>query len=665
MTRRPSEHTLNEYRSWRRDMAVRYFAPEAELPPDEWVEANRVLGPPSMSEGPFRWAEVPYMRDVFRAFWSPTFTEGSMMKGSQIAYTDGLLMNITGYCAVKRPASIAMLLPSDLFAEDFSKDKIEPLLEHTPIVGEQFGALGARDRNATLLNKKMRTGHRLRLFGANSVARLKSFGAEIRLLDEIDEFENDDKQGDPEKLLDRAAYRAKVGRAKKFSGGSPTMFPSRIAKKFVAGDQQRWMLTCPVCSIPFIPKWEHVKWERTTQHHPESAHWCCPKEHHVPQDLTRRLVQRGFWQAQNPGAPLPSWHVPALISLSPSMTLGHVAKEFLKAGKDPALLKVVFNTMFGEPFEDKREKISVSSLRDRREIYEAEVPRGVGLLTMAVDVQRGKDARLEVLIVGWGAGEESWRVHHFRISGDVTKLTSEPGTPETPWERLDKLRTAWYVHAAGVGLRIASVAVDSADGEMTDIVYRYVRDRQHEGVHAVRGLDTFRGVTRRSRMQEMIKEGNAKKDSGVRLILMNTYALKDRLFTRIARVQPDDVARMHWPILVDKEGKPTDEFPSDYFRQFENEARQDVPVSKYSSDVESVYVKTGDNEAIDLEVQSMTALYALGGDVIRQLPELAAEVAARGRAFAKQREETTTMAPTLPTRAPMTRPSSGGFHRPR
>lgn len=641
-------------------MATRYFAPAAELPPDVWVEANRELGPPSMHVGEFKWEEVPYMREVFVDFWSPGFTEGSMMKGSQIAYTDGLLMNIVGYSAVKRPASIAMLLPSDLFAEDFSKDKIEPLLEHTPIVGEQFGTLGARDRNATLLNKKLRTGHRLRLFGANSVARLKSFGAEIRLLDEIDEFENDDKQGDPEALLDRAAFRAKVGRAKKFAGGSPTMYPSRIAKKFLAGDQRRWMLTCPVCTMPFIPKWERVKWERTTEHHPESAHWTCPQDHHIPQDLTRLLIQRGTWQAQNAKAKLPSWHVPGLISLSPGMTLGDIAQKFLTAGKDPSLLKPVFNTMFGEPFEDKRERINVASLRDRREIYEAEVPRDVGLLTMAVDVQRGKDARLEVLIVGWGAEEESWRIHHYRISGDVTQLTSKDDEPDTPWERLDKLRTAWYVHAAGVGLRIASVAIDSADGEMSDVVYQYVKPRQHQGVHAVRGLESFRGVTRRSRMPEMIKEGRAK-DTAVKLVLMNTYALKDRLFNRI---KPDAVARMHWPLLADAEGKPTAEFPSDYFRQFENEARQDVPISKYSSDTESVYVKTGDNEAVDLEVQSMTALYALGGDVIRRLPEMVAEVQARGRAYARQAAETTTMSPGVPP-ARLARPTTGGFHRPR
>jgi phage terminase large subunit GpA-like protein len=653
----PHPDALKTYQRWRRDMATRYFAPAAELPPDVWIEANRVLGPPSMSDGPFRWSETPYMRQVFLDFWQPGFTEGAMAKASQVAYTDGLLMNIIGYAAVKRPSSIAMLLPSDLFAEDFSKDKIEPLLEHTPLVGEHFSSLGARDRNATLLNKKMRSGHRLRLFGANSVARLKSFGSEIRLLDEIDEFENDDKQGDPEKLLDRAAYRAKIGRSKKFAGGTPTMFPSRIWKKFLAGNQQRWHLACPVCGIPFPPKWEFVKWEKTTEYHPESAHWCCPNEHHLPPSLHRSLVQRGQWTALNPTAAIPTWHVPGMISLSPSMTLATIATEFLKARKDPAALKVVTNTMFGEPFEDQRERINVVQLRDRRELYEAEVPRGVGLLTMAVDVQRGKRARLEVLIVGWGAAEESWRIHHFRLNGDVTQLTSKPGDPETPWERLDKLRTAWYVHAAGVGLRIASVAIDSADGEMTDVVYQYVKPRQQEGVIAVRGLEHFRGVTRRSRMAEMVKEGKAK-DAGVRLILMNTYALKDRLFSRL---KPDATARMHWPWMPDDSG----EFPTDYFAQFENEARQDVPISKHSSDTESVYIKTGDNEGPDLEVQSMTALYALGGDIVRRLAEMVAEVQARGRTFARQHAETTTMSPGRPPTASSTRPSTGGFHRPR
>lgn len=664
----PHSSTLEHYRSWRREKAMQYFAPEEQLSPSAWVEANRVLGPPSMSDGPFRWAEVPYMRDVFDAFWAPGFTEGAMAKGSQIAYTDGLLMNIIAYAAVMRPSSIAMLLPSDLFAEDFSKDKVEPLLEHTPIVAQHFSALGARDRNATLLNKKMRSGHRLRLFGANSVARLKSFGSEVRLLDEIDEFENDDKQGDPEKLLDRAAYRAKTGRSRKLAGGSPTMYPSRVWKKFMAGTQQRWYLTCPVCGIPFPPLWKWVKWEQTTEHHPETAHWMCPKEHHLPPELTRTLVQRGRWIADQPSAIIPTWHVPGLISLSPSMSLGFIAKEWLEAGKDPAKLKPVVNTMLGEPFEDRRERINVSALKDRAEFYEAEVPRPVGLLTMAVDVQRGKDARLEVLIVGWGAEEESWRIHHYRIAGDVTQLSTpeEPATAgpagatiarKTPWERLDELRQAYYVHASGVGLRIASVAIDSADGEMSDVVYRYVKARQHEGVIAVRGLEVFRGVTRRSRTPELIKTGRAK-DEGVRLVLMNTYGLKDRLFHRLPETA---IAKMHWP----KQPEGSTEFPSDYFRQYENEARQDVPISKYSDETESVYIKTGPNEAIDLEVMSMAALYALGDDVRQRLGALAAEVQARGRAYAKQREETTTMTPSEAPRRSVTRPSTGGFFRPR
>lgn len=664
MTDRVHPAFLEEYGRWRRAQAVKYFAQKQEVTPSKFIEANRVLGPPSMSEGPFRWAETPYLREIFETFWSVGFREGAVAKASQIGYTDGVLMNIVAYAAIMRPDSIAMLLPSDLFAEDFSKDKVEPLLENTPIVGEVFTTLGGRDRDATLLNKKMRSGHRLRLFGANSIARLKSFGSAIRLLDEIDEFENDHKQGDPEALLDRAALRAKRGRSRKLKGGTATMAPSRIWRAFEAGDQRRWTLTCPTCQVRFyvrwqadrvasVPRWGHVTWERTTQHHPASAHFVCPHGHDIPQSLHRALVQAGSYQRQNPAASLPSWHIPGMISLSDSMSLGYIAERFLDAGKDPSKLKPVVNTLFGEPFEDLRERIEVSTLRDRRELYEAEVPRGVGLLTCAVDVQRGEaNSRLEVMITGWGIGQESWRIHHFRLAGNVKKLRSVLGEEQTPWERLDGLLRRWYTHAAGMGLRISSTAIDSADGEMTDLVYQFVKPRQEMGVFALRGEQYFRGVTRRSRMAEMVKVGKAK-DTTVRLVLANTYALKDRLFGRL-KLGGKGPGVMHWPLLPDD----STQFPSDYFDQFGNESRQDVPLNKHSSETESVYVQRGPNEAIDLEMQSLAALYVLGDDIVNALPQRVAEVQARGL-VAQQN------AGTLTDQVPATRTLSPGRARPR
>ena len=59
--------------------------------------------------------------------------------------------------------------------------------------------------------------------------------------------------------------------------------------------------------------------------------------------------------------------------------------------------------------------VEETALLARREEYAAEAPAGVLVLTAGVDVQ---DDRLEVEVVGWGMGEESWAIDYRVLWGD-------------------------------------------------------------------------------------------------------------------------------------------------------------------------------------------------------------------------------------------------------
>ncbi|MEX6095927.1 terminase gpA endonuclease subunit, partial [Morganella morganii] len=66
------------------------------------------------------------------------------------------------------------------------------------------------------------------------------------------------------------------------------------------------------------------------------------------------------------------------------------------------------NLVLGEPYEDRGEKaLSEQKLLERCEVWAAEVPDGVTLLTAGIDTQ---DDRFEIEVVGWGRSEESWSV---------------------------------------------------------------------------------------------------------------------------------------------------------------------------------------------------------------------------------------------------------------
>jgi len=142
------------------------------------------------------------------------------------------------------------------------------------------------------------------------------------------------------------------------------------------------------------------------------------------------------------------------------------------------------NTTLGEAYEAEQvDGVTPSALLLRREAFDAPVPAGACVLTMAVDTQ---DEWLEALVIGWGPGEECWIVDHQRIDGD----TSQPES----WLALDDCLDTAYTHASGVPMTAQYVCVDSA-GHRTTTVYEYVAKRGVRRVVAIIGRDGQRGLT--------------------------------------------------------------------------------------------------------------------------------------------------------------------------
>ena len=153
------------------------------------------------------------------------------------------------------------------------------------------------------------------------------------------------------------------------------------------------------------------------------------------------------------------------------------------ARKDPQRLKVVFNTMLGELWEDRGDLEDEDTMMARREDYGSredgtpvELPDGVLVLTCGVDTQ---DDRLEYEVLGHGHYGETWGIKKGIIMGD-------PGYDE-PWERLDDVISHTYKFANGRGLTISITFVDSG-GHKTQHVYKQCRARLNRRVFAIKGV---------------------------------------------------------------------------------------------------------------------------------------------------------------------------------
>jgi phage terminase large subunit GpA-like protein len=269
-----------------------------------------------------------------------------------------------------------------------------------------------------------------------------------------------------------------------------------------------------------------------------------------------------------------------------------LVQEFLMARQDPEQLKVFINTVLGETWEERTARVRVEDLAARAEDYGVDVPAGVGVLTAGVDVQGD---RIELLVRGWGAGEESWGIRHERIYGD-------PQLPAT-WERLETLLVRPYTHAAGAALRIWVAMLDT--GYLADVVYQFIRPRQSRNVFAAKGVD----VVGREPLQRATKANRY----GVKLFSVGTIAYKDALFGRLA-IQRPGPRYLHFPRSFDAE----------YFAQL---GAEKVVRERGRRSYKQIRER---NEAIDLEVLNLAALHALGLGGRESLGELAAKWNAGG-----------------------------------
>ena len=144
---------------------------------------------------------------------------------------------------------------------------------------------------------------------------------------------------------------------------------------------------------------------------------------------------------------------------------------FTEAQKNPAELQVFVNTVLGETWAQQGEAPDWQRLYDRREDYKiGRVPKGGLFLTAGVDIQKD---RIEVEVVAWGRGKESWSVDYQVLDGQ----TGEAAV----WQKLRTLLDAYYLTESRVALPIVKYAIDS--GYATPEVYALTRN--YGGARAV------------------------------------------------------------------------------------------------------------------------------------------------------------------------------------
>ena len=457
------------------------FTPPEDITVTQWADKKRRLSPESSAEpGPWRTSRTPYLKEPMDSVTDPKVKLLVMVASSQVGKSE-FELNSIGYIIDQDPGSILYIQPTIDDAKKFSKLRVAPMVRDCRTLRSKVADPKSRDSNNTILQKSF-PGGMLTICGSNSASALASTPVRYVIGDELDRWAGSaGKEGSPWELA--KARQTTFYNAKSLAVSTPTIKGhSAIADLFSTGTQERWHHRCPECGEYHDIVFNDIRFEYDTteirgkKHYTvRSVSWVCPSCE-TPHSEREMKAQPAKWVAANPAAyanGVRSFWLNAFSS--PWASWASLILAYLEALGNSEKLQVVYNTKFGELWEDRGDLEDEETIMGRRETYDAELPDGVLVLTCGVDTQ---DDRLEYEVVGHGRWGEKWGIKRGVIMG-------RPDTADV-WQALDDIVDHQYSFANGVKLKISTTFVDSG-GHYTQDVYSACRDRMYRKVFAIKG----------------------------------------------------------------------------------------------------------------------------------------------------------------------------------
>ena len=536
------------------------------------------------------------MREVMDAFTQDNVNRVVVKSAAQVGKSE-VILNIIGRFVHVDPCTIMLINPTLEMSQDMSKARLSKMINDTKVLTPLFGAYKTRDANQTILSKFF-TGGRLVLAGANSTAGLASRPIRILLCDEVDRYPPSTAEGDP---VDLAAKRTTSYWNKKIGlFSTPTNEgASRIDIEYNLGTQEIWTHQCPNCG-EFSPL-DYRQMQADYRQSKDDAgnkivivngvQWRCPQCGFEFDELTMKSAAQKY-VAQNPDAlknGIRSFWLNGFSS--PWLTWTEIMREWLEARGNASREAVVCNTRFGLSYKTAGYYDDENIFLERREDYDGELPRGVLLLTAAVDVQAN---RLEYEIVGWAEGFERFAILRGIVRGEPNRLET--------WQALDRVLDRPYRFSDGTPMTVARTFIDS--GYSTTNVYDYCRANARRGRFAIKGKAGM-GLP-------LIFRYSYPKGAGVLLTILAVDTGKSEVFANLG-ITEHGAGFMHFP--RDDEFLGTRGYDSVYFKQLISERK----VIRKSGGVayeawETVSAKAR-NESLDLACYSLAcAMSCIGKD---------------------------------------------------
>ena len=572
--------------------------PPEDLTVSQWADKNRRLTSESSAEvGKWRTSRTPYMFDILDSFTDPLIEHIVVVAASQVGKSE-TINNMVGYCIDQDPGPILLIQPTIDDVKRYSEMRIAPMIRETRCLKRKVADPKSRDAANTKRQKSF-PGGVLVMTGSNVAHDLSSMPIRYVFGDERDRWATSaGSEGDPWEL---AVARTRTFYNKKMvEVSTPTVKgASAIENSYNLGTMERWKTQCPHCGEYVELTFDNIRFEYDAAEngdkkifHISEIFYVCPECGGISDEHTMKS-QPAKWVATVPEArehhKTRSFWLTAWVS--PWATWESIILQFLQAGTDSAKLQVVYNTQFGELWEERGDMASEDDVMVRREVYEAEVPDGVLLLTCGVDTQ---DDRLEYEVVGHRRFGETWGIKKGVILG-------RPDTEEV-WERLDEVLSHKYKFKSGVSLQISLTFIDEG-GHFTQEVRQHCLARQYDHVFAIKGANRPDiPYTAPPKKQKIVVNGKVIGQVWVYEIGVN--AGKQKIVDNL-RVQSPGANYCHFPLR--------DDYGKQFFKQLMSEHLAYVPKLKHPWQWQKIPGHER-NEAFDIRNYNLAACEILSPD---------------------------------------------------
>ncbi len=583
--------------------ARRFLKPPPKLLPSEWAEQNIQIPVGNAVPGPMRFDNAPYQREVIDMTANPKCNRISLMWGAQVGKTQTALA-AQAFRIGFNPVSQMMMQPSQGDLTTWLETKFNPLVD----ANEQLQDLIAKPRGRDgVNNQRMKSypGGFLMFSWSGSPKTMRGRSAPFIVCDETDGYDRT-TEGHPVGLLwQRAATFGDQRLLLEIS--TPTIKGgSWIETAFEQGDQRYFYVRCPHCGHLQRLQWSQVSWikDEDGQHLPETASYVCAgsgcgtawSDGERCAAIRRAESVGGGWIADKPFRGHASYHLSELYSCF--RRLEDIVQSFLdkKAAGD---LQTFVNVSLAETWEEEGDKLEASVLMARASEFAAPVPMGASVLTAGIDMQTD---RLEVEVVGWGLGEESWSVDYKVIWGDPLQ--------QDVWDELDEYLDETWAHESGAELRVSAACLDTGGtvGGYTQAAYDYARKRQGRKIWAIKGVGGWG--------RPIVTQPTKIRQKGLKPVNLHPIGVDEAkvVVAQRARIPEPGPGHCHFP--VDRDPAWFDMFTAETLR---TKYLKGFPIREW-------HAVRPRNEAFDCRVYALAALRILRPNIARLLKALEAQL---------------------------------------